>query len=202
MDSLRESVWLGCAPKTCCYTAVVIPTGQDVWRIARELEAPPWSFLVYFETPTHRRDAFALDRSDRRFRLALAKNPALRQGDQAGCAFLLRTRTGAHRCGLGAQRPMGCRVFPLELRDGLVGIQAHHGCSCRAWSLADVDTAAERGPLEQREAESETYCEVVSRWNTELAASPHGGPSSFVDYCEYLLDVYDRLAARPEAARV
>jgi Fe-S-cluster containining protein len=201
MSGLRDLLWLGCGPKTCCYTAVVIPTGLDVWRIARGLDVPPWAFMVYFETPVFRRDAFALDRSPRRFRLALGKNPEIRQGAQQGCTFLLRTRTGEHRCGLGERRPMGCRVFPLELSDGVVGIQAHHGCSCRAWSLADVDTSGERALLEQRLAESEAYCETVARWNAEFAATPEEGPRSFVDYCEYLLDVYDRSDVLPEPAR-
>jgi len=194
LTGLREALWLGCRPKTCCYTAVVIPTGHDVWQITRALDAPPWSFLMYFGVDPTWRDAFALDRSGRRFRLALAKNPELRQGDLDGCTFLFRTRTGEHRCGLGDLRPTGCRIFPLTLCDGLVGVQADHGCTCRAWSLADADTATERPLLEARVAEAETYCEIVARWNSMLEAGPPDVHRTFVEYCEYLLDVYDQLA--------
>lgn len=198
--TVREELWLRCREKQCCFGAMVVPTGQDVWRIARRWDAPPWSFLVYFETQVPRRDAFALDHSARRFRLALAKNPEIRQGGAAGCAFLVRTRTGEHRCGLGELRPMGCRVFPLESSEGMVGVQANHGCSCRVWSLADVDTLTERPLLEQRLAESEAYCAAVARWNVEVAALPEAGARSFPEYCEYLLEVYD--SRRPEPAGV
>jgi len=191
--ALREGLWLGCAPKTCCYAPVVIPTGADIWRIARALDAPPSSFLMYFETPVPRRDGFALDRSARRFRLALGKNPELQQDGRTACAFLLRTRTGEHRCGLGDLRPMGCRVFPSALHDGEVGIQSDHGCVCRQWSLADIDTRAERPLLEARLAESEAYCEVVARWNAQVTDLPDGERRRPDQYCEYLLEAYDRM---------
>lgn len=190
---MREHRWLTCPSKTCCYAAVVIPAGADVWRIARGLDAPPWSFLMYFETPVARRDAFALDASPRRYRLALAKNPALRQGSNAACVFLLRTRTGHHRCGLGPLRPTGCLAFPLELVDGEVRVQPGHGCECREWSLADVDTAAERPLLEQRLAEAEAYAAIVADWNGEIGRT--GSVRDFTDYCDYLLEAYDRLDA-------
>jgi Fe-S-cluster containining protein len=198
--TVREELWLRCREKQCCFGTVVVPTGRDVWRISRRWGAPPWSFLVYFETRVPRRDAFALDRSSRRFRLALAKHPEFRRDDRPGCAFLVRTRTGEHRCGLGELRPSGCRVFPLESREGVVGVQANHGCSCRAWSLADIDTSTERPLLEQRLAESEAYCAAVARWNVEVAALPEEEARHFPEYCEYLLEVYD--SQRPEAALV
>jgi Fe-S-cluster containining protein len=195
VNGVREAVWLGCRDKTCCYAALVVPTGYDAWRIARALDAPPWSFLMYFKSPAPRRDAFALDRSGRRFRLALAKSQMLRREEQPGCTFLIRTRTGEHRCGLGDLRPTGCRVFPLELTEGLVRVQAGHGCTCRSWSLADVDTAAERQLLEARVRESEAYCDVVRAWNASVHGGDPGIDFSFVQYCEYLLATYDRMAA-------
>ena len=194
MSSLRESLWLGCRSKTCCYTAVVIPTGFDVWRIARALDAPPASFLIYFQTPVPRWDGFALDHSARRFRLALGKNSRLRRRGQPACGFLLRTRTGEHRCGLGDLRPSGCRVFPCELRDGLVGVQEGHGCTCRSWSLADVDTAVERPKLEARQREAVEYGRMVEAWNASVASTPE--PTKGLDeYSGFLLDWYDRRAA-------
>jgi hypothetical protein len=196
---VREALWLGCRAKSCCYTAAVIPTGRDVHRIARALDAPPVSFLTYFETPVPRRDAFALDRSARRFRWMLAKNPALQRDGRHGCTFLLSTRTGEHRCGLGSLRPAGCRVFPGMLRDGMVAVQPDHGCTCREWSLADFDTAGERPGLEEREADAELYSEVVGRWNTgvEIATAP---AFPFVAYCDYVLETYDGLMAADPGA--
>jgi hypothetical protein len=148
---------------------------------------------MYFQTPVPRRDAFALDRGERRFRLALGKNPKLESDGRMGCIFLLRTRTGEHRCGLGGLRPMGCRVFPCELRDGEVAIQSDHGCVCLQWSLADIDTVAERPLLEARVAEAEVYCGLVARWNAQVEDLPDGDGRGFDQYCEYLLDAYDRM---------
>jgi hypothetical protein len=199
---VRETLWLSCAAKTCCYTAAVIPTGTDVHRIARALDLPPPSFLVYFETSVPRRDAFALDRSARRFRWMLAKNPALSLDGRPGCGFLLRTRTGEHRCGLGDLRPVGCRVFPAMLRDGIVSVQPSPGCTCRPWSLADLDTAAERPGLEAGEADGERYGEVVSRWNEAVEREGAGRPRRFDEYCDYVLDAYDLMEAGAAAGGV
>jgi hypothetical protein len=87
---------------------------------------------------------------------------------------------------------MGCRQFPLELEDGMVGIQQGHGCTCHAWSLAEIDTSAERPLLEARRSESEAYCLVVAEWNAQVARLPAGEHRRFDEYCEYLLASYGR----------
>lgn len=194
----KEEVWLGCKAKSCCYTSVVIPTGKDVWRIARTLDLLPWHFLVYFEAAQPRRDAFALDCSPRRFRLALRKNPRRKAHGAQACTFLLRTRNGHHRCGLGELRPAVCRSFPSEMVGGVVCILPETGCRCRTWSLADVDIGEESAVIQERQADSEVYCGVVEQWNR--GASEQGRRLDFEKYCEFLLDTYDRLAAESAAS--
>jgi hypothetical protein len=194
--SRKEAIWLACKPKTCCYTPFVIPSGRDVWRLARTLEAPPWSFLIYFPMPQARRDAFALDHSGRRFRLALAKRASRRTKTPPPCIFLLRTRGGAHRCGLGDLRPLVCKSFPMEIVDGIVGIQTPTGCTCRQWGLADVAVAEERPLVEARQADSEEYCTVVARWNERVAAAPAEARFDFFDYCAFLMAAYDEMDQR------
>lgn len=191
----KEEVWLACKPKTCCYGTVVIPTGRDVWRIARALELPPWDFLMYFESPQPRRDAFALDRSPRRFRLALRKNPKRTSRGAQACTFLVRTRNGHHRCGLGALRPGVCRAFPSESSGGVVRILADTGCRCRTWTLADVDTEEEAEVIRERQADAEAYCEVVERWNREVLGFSDEPRLDFRDYCGFLLAAYDEVTA-------
>jgi hypothetical protein len=190
----KEAVWLACKEKTCCYTAVVVPTGRDVWRIARALDAPPWSFLIYFPSREPRRDAFALDRSGGTFRLALAKGPTRRTKSPPPCIFLLRTRGAYHRCGLGDLRPAVCRAFPSELVDGVLCVRPDTGCTCRTWSLADVEIAEEWERIASRQEEGEEYCEVVARWNARVAAAPEAPGFSFLDYCTFLLETYDAVA--------
>jgi Fe-S-cluster containining protein len=196
----KEALWLACAAKSCCYAAVVVPPGRDVWRIARALNAPPWSFLRYFATPSPRGDAFALAGGGPRYRLALGKAPSRRRAKP--CVFLLRTRRGQHRCALGPLRPMACHAFPSELVGGALCVRNDGGCSCRTWTLADVDVAEESATVVAREAEAEEYRAVVAAWNARCAARTGGdgqaeggdGAASFVDYCTYLLETYDRLA--------
>jgi hypothetical protein len=192
----KEAIWLACKRKTCCHTAVVIPTGRDVWRIARTLETPPWSFLVYFPAPAPRRDAFALDQSGRRFRLAFGKRPSRHTKSPPPCIFLLRTRQGHHRCGLGDLRPLVCKTFPCEMADGILSIGAETGCTCREWALADVDMTAEMELIAQRQEDSEEYCTIVAEWNERVAAAPAETSVDFLAYCDFLLAAYDTIADR------
>ena len=193
----KEEIWLACKQKSCCYAAFVLPSGRDVWRISRALMAPPWTFLIYFQSPQPRPDGFILDASGRQFRLALSKQPSRRTKTPPPCIFLMKTRQGHHRCGLGDLRPQVCKSFPSEMSEGIVRIITDTGCTCHKWSLSDVDIEEERSRVEVRHSEYEEYCGVVQRWNryaaTELAAAPPDSAFDFYDYCEYLLANYDEL---------
>jgi len=193
--SRKEEIWLAGKSKTCCYVATVIPTGRDVWRISRALEAPPWTFLKFFESTTPRRDGFALDGSERRFRVALAKQPSRRRKAPAPCIFLMKTNEGHHRCSLGSLRPMSCQAFPSELSvGGIVGVQAL-GCTCRGWNLTDVDIDVERDLVETRLRDAAEYAEVVERWNDLVSTEAVARQLDFPSFCEYLLETYDEIDA-------
>src|SRR5438105_3991013 len=148
--SRKEAIWLACKAKSCCYTPAVVPTGRDVWRIARVLETPPTSFLLYFPTPRPRRDAFVLDHSGQEFRVALGKAPTRRK-TAPPCIFLLRTRSGHHRCGLGDLRPLVCRAFPADLLDGVLSLPNDGRCLRHTWALAEVDIHQGTARVEARQ---------------------------------------------------
>ncbi|HUZ02120.1 MAG TPA: hypothetical protein VMU89_17370 [Thermomicrobiaceae bacterium] len=186
--SRKEAIWLACRQKTCCSARLVTLTGRDVWRIARSMNVVPWSFLVYFESEPAP-DAFALDHSGRRYRLALNKRPSRRTKTPWPCLFLLSTRDGHHLCGLGELRPQSCKAFPSEPVDGVLCLAG--GCSCRTWALADVDIEEEAAAVRDREEELADYAEVVVGWNAAVAAAPEGVSLDLADYCRYLLEVYD-----------
>jgi hypothetical protein len=190
----KEAIWLACKRKTCCHNPFVVPTGRDVWRISRTLHVPPESFLFYFPAREARRDAFILEKSGPGFRLALGKGPARRKGAARPCIFLLRTRAGEHRCGLGALRPIVCQAFLGALHDGVLSLESGV-CACREWSLADVDVDEEVALVEARQHASEEYCQVVARWNERVEAAGEGARVTVADFCTYLLEAYDRLAA-------
>ncbi len=192
----KEVLWLSCKEKVCCIVPTVVPTGYDVWRIARALDVPPWSFLIYFRTLVPARDAFALDATGPQFRLALAKQGGFiaRRPKRPPCIFLLRLRDGSRRCGLGDLRPLVCRSFPAEVQRGVVTLRQDGGCTCRHWTLADVEIEEERALVERRQVEAERYCAVVAEWNARVAAAPPGAGFDFLDYCRYLMETYDALA--------
>lgn len=194
----KEALWLSCKEKTCCYTSFVLPSGRDVWRISRVLDTPPWTFLVYFETPKPRPDSFMLDGSGRHFRIALSKQPSRRKKSSPPCIFLLRTRNGHHRCGLGELRPQVCHSFPSEMASGIVMMPNDTGCTCRRWSLADVDIQEETLEVEARQAGFKEYCGVVAYWNRQVSGAPPGTALTFVDYCNFLLEAYDDITSEDE----
>ena len=193
----KEEIWLACTQKSCCYAAFVLPSGRDVWRISRALMTPPWTFLIFFQSPQPRPDGFILDTSGRQFRMALAKQPSRRTKTPPPCIFLLRTRQGCHRCGLGDLRPQVCKSFPSEMSEGILHIEADTGCTCRKWTLTDLDIEEEKPKVEQRQREYNEYCAINQRWNqyavVELASAPPDSAFDFQDYCNYLLDAYDEL---------
>lgn len=197
---MKENIWLACKGKRCCYTAIVVPSGRDVWRIARALDVPPWAFLKYFPSAGRRPDAFHLGGSETGFRLALAKAPSRSTRSPAPCTFLMRTRHGYHRCGLGALRPTVCRAFPSELVDGLICVRNDAGCTCRAWTLADVDLSEEADILAARQSEACEYHAVVARWNERVASALAGESFDFLAYCAFLLETYAELDASVPAA--
>ncbi|HEX5414892.1 MAG TPA: hypothetical protein VFZ25_04440 [Chloroflexota bacterium] len=171
----------------------MIPSGRDVWRISRALDAPPWTFVRYFRSPRDRPDAFRLDGSETRYRLALAKQPVEQTDGPPPCIFLTRLRGGDHRCGLGELRPAACRSFPSELVGGALQVRNDGGCTCRTWDLLDVDIAEETAKVETRQAEAVEFHQVVAYWNAQLADSPADRPYDFVDFCAFLMEAYDDL---------
>ena len=190
----REAAWLACEAKSCC-AVPVIPTGRDVWRIARALEVPPWSFVRYFEAREPSADAFALDRDGARNRLVLAKQES--EQKPPPCIFLTSTRHGYHRCGLGGLRPGHCRSFPADLVGGVLCMRNDLGCTCRTWTMVDVDVAEARAAVLQRDAEVEEYRSVVAEWNRRCAAAlALGREVDFFEFCEFLIDTYDEMDKR------
>lgn len=193
----KELAWLSCKPKTCCHNAFVIVSGRDIWRISRTLGTPPWSYLIYFQSPEWRPDAFILDRSERYFRLALTKQPAgKRRKSPPPCIFLMRTRNGHHRCGLGDLRPQACKTFPVEKINGVLAIPYATGCTCRAWSLADVNLQEEAAFVEERERDLSEYYSLVAEWNSMVMSAPQEAEISLFDYCNFLLRAYDEMEAQ------
>lgn len=189
----KEERWLTCAQKRCCWTTIVYPTGADIHRIATALFVPPWHFTAPLSAPDDAPDGFALDRSKRRYRAALAKGAPLRDG-AAPCVFLIATQDGTARCGLGDLRPGPCKSFPSYLIDGELAV-AQGVCTCREWSVDDIDDPAREKALLMAEAdERATYARVIQNWNAFVADNRDDDVYEYADFCRYLLDAYAQMA--------
>jgi Fe-S-cluster containining protein len=179
----HELLWLSCAAKRCCSVRTVRPTGGDIWRIATSLDVPPESFLRTIPAEPSADDSLLLAPDGPPLHLALARRPV--KGRQATCVFLMQIRDDVARCGLGALRPLPCRTFPATGADGVLCVSEQHGCTCRAWSLADLDRPVVAPLLEQEAAERALDRRLIQAWNQRVASA-----ASLAEFCRYLMQAY------------
>jgi hypothetical protein len=88
------------------------------------------------------------------------------------------------------------RSFPSELVSGMLCVHPDSGCTCREWTLADVNIAEEAALVEARQADAEEYCAMVACWNARVVSAPADSSFDFFAYCAFLLEEYDELAIR------
>ncbi len=168
-------------------------TGADIWRIASSLQVPPASFLR--AVPCEDGTGFALDTTTRRWHAALARNNSKER--TTACAFLMQLDATA-RCGLGELRPRSCQLFPVTQTHALISIHDQGLCSCRSWSLGDLDLSHERLLLERIAAEQQRYADVIGGWNALVAQAKQGSQFTLTHFGDHLIKVYDALDASKE----
>src|SRR5215203_5179051 len=184
--STKEALWLSCKDKTCCSFYAVFPTGLDIWRIATTLRVPPWAFTTLVPAEEGAPDGLVLGRSGQHFRVALAKVPA--KGKKLSpCVFLMRLTDGTARCGLGELRPSPCHSFPSLLIDSVLCLMNDGGCTCRKWSLSEMDIGEETAVVMAEKHAREVYYEVVANWNEYVRQATRDESFSYRDFCRYLL---------------
>lgn len=184
----KELLWLGCREKTCCHNTKVIVSGKDVWRISGALELSPWDFTLYAEAVEGAADGFLLAPEGPPYQVVLAKRGEVGT-DGAPCIFLWKLADGHAQCGLGALRPMTCLTYPALVQDGLMRVESS-ACSCRRWSVLDVDEGRERALIGQMFSEAVEYVEMVADWNGMVAAN--GRERAYSEFCEWVLEAYNR----------
>jgi Fe-S-cluster containining protein len=187
--SRKESLWLDCREKRCCSFYSVTLMGVDVWRIAKAMQLPAWVFTIYTEAPADKDYGFALDTSTKRYQIILAKRRVDEQSLQP-CVFLWRLPDGHAQCGLGSLRPTVCQTYPSVMHGGIHCIGEANGCSCRMWALAHMDTEEEMQKLRTLERERAEYAEVVERWNERVQQAQDSQQRSYLEFCDYLMNVY------------
>jgi len=182
----RVERWLRCPEKTCCSYYTVFVTGDDLTRIARTLAVAPWTFTAALPCRPEEFGAFALDKSEKRFRAALVRL-RFEEHEKPICTFLVRAPDGAARCGLGEGRPATCRSFPAQLVDNRIQFETS-GCTCD-WSQVPP-SAADAELLRAEERTRGSYTSVVATWNEYVASVAAAAEFTYQDFCRYLLDAY------------
>lgn len=182
MTTPRELLWLSCREKACCHAQVVV-TGRDVCRICDVLSVKPWDVVAACAAEDGAPDAFQLARGGPFHQLALTKRP----GADGACTFLWKVNDGHAQCGLGALRPGVCQAYPALLVDGVL-CASSSACTCRRWSVFDLDGDADRALLRELAVEQAEYAAIVRRWNDALPPAP--GRRTYKQFCAYLVEAY------------
>jgi hypothetical protein len=82
----------------------------------------------------------------------------------------------------------------LEFADSkldVLCVAPDNGCTCRQWSLADVDLAHERALQAIQQHNHAEYCLLIEEWNSRGASAPDGSTFDFRAFYDYLMSAYD-----------
>ena len=169
----------------CCYDVIVRVTGYDAWRIKRAQALDFGQFLTIGPDTPAGPGAFTLD-GERRA-LYLGKNAA----NQRACAFLMHVPDGIRRCGIYAERPRVCAVYPMTFTNGSVALRSDVRCEASNWNMATITYPYWRRNLLEHMFESHLYGLVAEHWNRRSA---NGG--TLPQYYAFVERCFDTIDAR------
>jgi Fe-S-cluster containining protein len=148
----------------CCYDIVIRVTAFDAWRIARA-QALPFEAIVDAERDEPSSgNAFRV--ADGYRALFLAKSDAVPRA----CTFLMHLPGDVRRCGVYADRPRVCAVYPMTIRSGSIDVRDDVTCAKSNWNMATLAYARWRGELATYALEWALHTRLVEVWN---ANAPH-----------------------------
>ncbi len=182
----------------CCRSYIVPVFGHDLWLICSRQRLAPEQFVVaYPQKEGVHVDAFRLQAGGPYFGLMLDKRGPL--APERPCVFLFDLAGGHSRCGIYAERPLACQVYPMVAWSGVVAQRPDSLCPPDSWPLATVLRPSWRRANQRLRMHLDLYGEVAGRWNARVAAAPAEQHFVLAEYLSYLLNVYDRLAALDHA---
>jgi Fe-S-cluster containining protein len=151
----------GCAADCCRHFDVVV-LGWDVYRIARDLQLSPESFIelqAAAEPDLSHQLVLDVDERERRYqRLALKKR-------NGGCVFLL-SLDGRGRCGIYPSRPDACRSYPAILDGEIFTLARREYCPPGGWD--GIDAAAYRRRYQRGQKQRAIHDVVGDGWNERV----------------------------------
>lgn len=169
----------------CCYDIVVRVTPFDIARIARAHDLRFDEIVRPWEEPEPSPFGVRLDGSPRRYVPILQRHAR----EAGACAFLAHVSPEVKRCGIYADRPLVCRVYPFEVRVGSVDVRRDARCAEGAWDLATFDYRAKADEFETYVAENEATVRLVARWNERVIPA-----DADLGFAAYLAFVEDEIA--------
>lgn len=156
--------------------------GYDAWRIKRAQGLEFSQFVVaQIENDPHG-DAFRI--GEKSYAMFLGKNPAA----PSACTFLMHFPDDVRRCGIYAERPLVCAVYPMTLRFGAVDLRDDVVCKTSNWDMANLTYPKWRRAILEHHLESATYFRVAQHWNEGAPAD-----AALEDYYRYVERSFDRI---------
>jgi len=168
----------------CCYDVLVRVTGYDAWRIKRAQALAFDQFLMVGPDTPAGPGAFVLE--GERCAIYLGKNAE----NARVCAFLMHLPGDVRRCGVYAERPTVCAVYPMTFTNGSVALRSDVRCEATNWNMATITYPKWRRGLLAHLFESHLYGRVTDRWN-ETRAKSGGTLAEFFAYVESCFDAID-----------
>jgi Fe-S-cluster containining protein len=160
-------------------------TAYDAWRIKRAQALEFDQFLYAQPDPQGLPGNFLLGQE--RHALYLGKN----QRNPDVCTFLMHFPDGTMRCGVYAERPRVCSVYPMTFKNGSVDLRTDVQCKPENWNLATITYPMWRRNLLEHFFEGFVNDRVALRWNE---GSLHT-TASLPDYYRYAETAFDGIDA-------
>lgn len=193
-----DSACFGCTT-SCCLEYDVPVNAHDVWRLARALTLP-WSALVRVRpTPADYLESFTLDDSGRKLSLQLHRR------DHGACALLTTLPDGTQRCGVHAERPLACRLYPYrgDWSPGMPArLQADAVCPPPQRARYQAQRAAAVTAVAGEVSERHLYMRALARWDMAAQTRSPAHAYRVDDFLRWAFALYDALEplrARPPA---
>lgn len=168
----------GCSGR-CCYDVIVRVTPFDVWRLARAHRLRFDEIVVPWQEPKPSELGLRLDASENRYLTILPRHPL----EQSACAFLVHLSDGVKRCGVYADRPLVCEVYPFEMKYGTVDLRADVRCAPDDWNLATLDYRGRRTTFDRYNAEVTAAARIAADWNARPEPREHA--TAFAEYLAF-----------------
>lgn len=143
----------------CCRKYLVHLSGRDAVTIARGQRLAFESFVDIVSEDGPSSKGFVLDDSGDAFALCLQRH------QDGACSFLMGLTDGSQRCGIYAERPLTCAIFPLRLFHGSVDIRSDVICEPNGRRITTVDLPAGHARLNRASFEWSVYGGVVTAGN-------------------------------------